>query len=111
MDYQQNINRVELQGTVGSVKVSTIAGKEFIRFTVATNMAFRDRRGEAVIETTWHTCSAREGKGICPFGEITKGAAVHLTGRLRASKYVGMDGTERSVVDIFVETLNTVKPL
>ena len=57
------INRVELQGTVGTSRVTEVGDRNIINFSLATNYAYRDREGYLVIETkTWHTCSAWAGR-------------------------------------------------
>ena len=46
------INRVELQGIVGTSKVTCIGDKKAVRFSLATNYAYKDKEGYPVIETT-----------------------------------------------------------
>ncbi len=69
-------------------------------FSVATNWSYRDKEGTPVIETMWHSCTAWDGEGICPLDGITKGAPVHLTGRIRSTRYTGKDGAERVATDV-----------
>ena len=57
MEYNQYINRVELQGIVGTSRVSNLGEKNAVSFSLATNYAFKDREGCHVIETTWHNCT------------------------------------------------------
>ena len=52
MDMHQNINRVELQGIVGTSKVISIGDKKVVRFSLATNYVYKDKEGYPVIETT-----------------------------------------------------------
>lgn len=52
MEYSQYINRVELQGIVGTSKVISIGDKKVVRFSLATNYAYKDKEGYPVIETT-----------------------------------------------------------
>ena len=52
MDMHQNINRVELQGIVGTSKVICIGDKKAVRFSLATNYVYKDKEGYPVIETT-----------------------------------------------------------
>ncbi len=75
------------------------------RFTLATNYAYKDRDGGAVIETTWHTVNAWQGKGITDLTKISKGSKVYVCGRLRSQKFVGEDGQERSVYEIVPSSL------
>ena len=51
MEYSQYINRVELQGIVGTSKVIFIGDKKAVRFSLATNYAYKDKEGYPVIET------------------------------------------------------------
>ena len=48
----QNINRVELQGIVGTSIVTSIGDKKAVRFSLATNYTYKDKEGYPVIETT-----------------------------------------------------------
>ena len=50
----EQLNRVELRGTVGSVYVKDFGNTRCVNFSVATNYCFKDREGCPVIETTWH---------------------------------------------------------
>ena len=109
MEQTQTINRVELQGLVGSVRKLTCGEREALLFSVATNRVYRDSEGTPVIETTWHSCTAWDGDGICPLDGITKGVPVHLTGRIRNTRYTGKDGGERVATEIVAETLEVVK--
>ena len=52
MEYNQHINRVELQGIVGTSRVSNLGEKNAISFSLATNYAFKDREGCHAIENT-----------------------------------------------------------
>ena len=109
MAQSQTINRVELQGHVGSVRKLTYGEREALLFSVATNRVYRDSEGTPVIETTWHSCTAWDGEGICPLDGITKGVPVHLTGRIRNTRYTGKDDAERVATEIVAETLEVVK--
>ncbi len=108
MEHSQTINRVELQGHVGSVRKLAYGEGVVLLFSVATSRVYRDREANPVIETTWHSCTARDGDGICPLDGITKGAAVRLTGRIRNTRYTGQDGAERVSTEIVAEKLEVV---
>ena len=51
--------------------------------------AYKDREGAAVIDTSWHSVVAWEGKNIHGLDKIVRGTKVHVTGRLRYQKYTG----------------------
>jgi len=50
----EQINRIELRGIIGHVKVQKIQDLSMARLSVATNYAYKDRNGTPIIETTWH---------------------------------------------------------
>lgn len=91
----EQLNRVELRGTVGNVRTQTVGERTVANFTLATNYAYKGKDGNAVIETTWHNVVAWEGKGICELKEIRKGDKLYVLGRFRTQKYVGADDQER----------------
>ena len=60
----EQLNRIELRGVVGSIRTQTFSDNVMARMTVATNYAYKDREGAAVIDTSWHSVVAWEGKNI-----------------------------------------------
>ena len=91
----EQLNRIELRGNVGNVRVLTTAGRRMAKFTLATNYAYKDRGGNPVIETTWHNVVAWEGAQICPIEKIEKGAKIYVSGRVKIQKYVDANEIER----------------
>ncbi len=96
----EQLNRIELRGSVGSVKMQTFTDNMVARFTVATNYAYKDKDGKAIIDTSWHNVMAREGRYIHDLSKIEKGTKVYVQGRLRYQKYTASDGVERVSADI-----------
>ena len=82
------------------VKRQEVGGKKVARFTVATNYAYKDGIGAAVIDTQWHNVSAWEGKNITDLDKIEKGSKVYVCGRMKYPKYQGQDGQERTGCEI-----------
>ena len=104
----EHLNKIELRGIIGSVRVQNVADTKVANFSVATNSAFKSQAGAIVVETTWHNVVAWEGRGIAPLDQLTKGAQVHVCGRLRNRRYTASDGTERTVNDIVAGTVELV---
>ena len=104
-NFMEQINRIELRGMVGNVKIQNYTDAVVARLTVATNYAYKDKTGNAVIETAWHNVIAREGRNIQGLEELKRGDKVYLTGRLRYSKYTGSDGVERVACDVVANRL------
>lgn len=103
----ETLNKVELKGIVGNATEIVIVDERLIRFSVATSYAYKDKKGEPTIETTWHGCTALCSK--CPDAvNIKKGAKVHLTGRLQVGKYINTNGTESTQTEIIVNSLEII---
>ena len=105
----EQMNRIELRGNVGSVRIQTTNDKKMARFTLATNKAYKDRNGEPVIETTWHNVSAFEGKNIQNLDRLEKGSKVQVVGRVRIQKIMGLDGNERTFYDVLASKVTLIE--
>ncbi len=106
------LNRVELRGRVGhDPRVTSVGDAQVARFSLATNEAFRGKNGELREEVTWHNVTAWAGRNIMDFKEIRKGSFVSLIGRLRNSRFMGNDGTERSLVEVVAGRLEPYVPV
>ncbi|MCR5326245.1 MAG: single-stranded DNA-binding protein [Bacteroidales bacterium] len=105
----EQINRIELVGIVGSVRIQHFGDKQMAKFTVVTNRAYKNREGVPVIEATWHNVAAFEGKYVQDIDKIEKGKPVKVQGRLQVQRYTGVDGIERTAVDVICSRL-TVLP-
>ena len=108
MENRQNINHVELQGVVGTTRLNETGSGQIVRFSLATNYIYKSSDGSPVIETTWHNCLAFEGKHVIGIDRIMKGAAVHLTGRIRCYRFVDINNTERTRTEIVANTLEVL---
>ena len=102
----EQLNRVELRGTVGSVYVKDFGNTRCVNFSVATNYCFKDREGCPVIETTWHRVIAWENRDTADAFKIKKGDSAHVLGRLRIQRYTGADGVERQAVEIVANRIH-----
>ena len=105
-----NINKIELQGCIGSVRLSAFNGKNAARLSVATNYIYKSKEGEAVIETTWHSVTAWEnGRGIKSLDTLKKGDCVHVRGRVRTIKYTDSEQVERTSYEVVATSIRLVK--
>lgn len=105
----EQINKIELRGNVGNVKIQEFGGNEAIRFSLATNYAFKGKDGVPVIETTWHNVTAWSGKGMPDFHKILKGSLVQVSGRLRCQKFEGQDKIERQIYEVVANRLSIIE--
>ena len=52
MEKMEQLNKVELIGTVGTIRMTEVGEASSARLSLATNYAYRSKDGAAVIETT-----------------------------------------------------------
>lgn len=101
----EQLNRIEIRGNVGSIKLQAVGDKHVAHLTVATNFVYKGRDGEPVMETTWHNITAWESKYNCDMHDINKGDKVYISGRLRSQRYIGNDGVERTSYEVIAQRL------
>ncbi|MBO8471506.1 MAG: single-stranded DNA-binding protein [Bacteroidetes bacterium] len=104
----EQLNRIELRGNVGNIRISEVGESKVARFSVATNFIYKGKDNEGVVETTWHNVVAWSGKGMPDFTAITKGAPVYVTGRIRTSRFTGSDGTEKTVYEVVASKIEVL---
>ena len=105
----EHINRVELQGNVGTIRVKEYNGKMVANISVATELLYKSREGNAVSETTWHNVVAWSGKDIADLSLITKGTPIYVTGRIRTNKDTSAEGVEKFIPEVMASKLSIVK--
>ena len=96
----EQLNKIELKGNVGNVRISEVGENKVARFSMATNFMYKGREGDAVIETTWHNIVAWSGRGMPDLTKIVKGMPLYVSGRVRTSKFTGSDGTEKQLYEV-----------
>ena len=106
----EQLNRIELRGTVGSIRVQTISEKHVARISLVTNYVYKSKDGDPVIETTWHNISAWENKSFPDLTTIQKGDRLHVLGRLRNQRFLGSDGIERTSCEVSANRLQKIEP-
>ncbi|MCR5244409.1 MAG: single-stranded DNA-binding protein [Bacteroidales bacterium] len=101
----EQINKIELRGLVGAVRIQEVGERKVAHFTVATSLAYTNKDGMAVIETQWHNVNAWEGRYITCLDQLKKGDKVGPIGRLRYSRFTGEDGQEHNSTEILAYRL------
>lgn len=101
-------NEVRLIGNLGDDPNTkyTQNGIAKTRFRVATTERRKDRDGNRVDHTEWHSVTTF-GKLAEVCGEyLRKGAMVAVRGSIHYSKYTGQDGIERYYTDIEADSVD-----
>lgn len=104
----QQLNRTELIGYVGAIRTSQVGGTLLATMNVATNAVCRTLSGETVIETTWTVVTCFQKDVDTDLRSLSKGDAVHVTGRLRCDRYTGADGVERTSYGVVASSVSKV---
>ena len=104
----EHINKVEIRGNVGAVRLNEHNGKKVANLSVITELLYKSREAGAVSEATWHNVVAWSGKEIADLDMISKGTTIHVTGRIRTSKYTSADGVEKFFYEILASRLTIV---
>ena len=104
----EQLNKVELRGILGVLRVMPIGDTRYATMSVATNYCYKDAEGCPTIETTWHLVTAWEGNACADLSSLQKGDKIHVIGRLRNRKYVDNAGIERTQIDIIANMLEKI---
>ena len=103
------LNKIELRGIVGQSSLNRVGDTRICRFSVVTELAYKGNDGTNIIESTWFSCQIFEGPGICNLDTITRGAIVHVIGRLKCNRYVDANGNDRVQYEIVARKVDVVK--
>lgn len=103
------LNRVELKGIVAQVKTTPVGDNINIRLAVVTQCAARDNKGNWTVENTWFNVTAFTKNVSVETDKLQKGTKVHITGRLRAKKYVDSTGQEKFMYEIVASAPDSIE--
>lgn len=104
----EQFNRIELQGVVGSVRVTNFTDSSLANISVVTNYVSSLRDSQATVETTWFTVLARVGRAVEKADSINKGDSVKVHGRMRTRTYTDSEGVERLAYDIIANKIERI---
>lgn len=101
MKNMEQLNRIELKGTIGSVRPITVNGEtQGVHIRMVTSFFYTNSLREPVMEDTWHDVTIWQRDNFPDLGLIQKGGRIHVTGRVVQNKYISSDGVERTGTDI-----------
>ena len=111
MEQFEHINRIELQGYIGTVRTNEYNGSKVVNFTMITEHLYKTREGSAVNEQTWHNIVAWAGKDMPDLDSLNKGTPLYVTGRVRTNKYTSADGTEKFFYEILAHKIKKIEDI
>ena len=104
----EQLNSVTLRGIIGNARIQNIGDTKMARFSVATDHIFKNRSGEVVCETTWHSVTAFKSDRMPDFSALVRGAGVEVKGRLRNNRFTDSNGVERTVTEILASQVSVI---
>ncbi|RSK49308.1 single-stranded DNA-binding protein [Hymenobacter rigui] len=103
-----SVNKVILIGHLGKdPEVRHLEGGNSVaNFTMATNEYYKDKQGNRVERTEWHTVAAWRGLAELAEKYLRKGQQVYVEGRIRTRQYQDKDNQTRYVTEIIAEEIS-----
>ncbi|AEM71591.1 single-strand binding protein [Allomuricauda ruestringensis DSM 13258] len=100
-------NKVQLIGNVGQDPVITDldGGKRVARLTLATNEHYKNKQGERVTNTEWHTLIGWGKLADIIEGFVTKGKEIAIEGKLTSRSYEDKEGNKRYVTEVVLSEI------
>jgi single-stranded DNA-binding protein len=104
----QFINKIEIQGITGAVKVSSVGDTRVARFSVCTETTYNGAGG-IVVDCTWFNVTCFQSDKITCLDQLGKGKIVRVLGRVRVQRYTDENGTERSCWEVLAHKLEIME--
>ncbi len=104
----EHLNRIEINGRVGSVRTSEYNGSKVANFSIVSEYLYKTREGNAVMETTWFNITAWHNRDMLDFSTLVKGMPVHVSGRLRSSRYTTSEGVEKQFYEVMANRVRAI---
>ena len=104
----EHINRIELQGRVGTIRTNIVGGSKVANFSLVTDYLYKGRDGAAISETTWHNIVAWAGKDMPDLDKIEKGMAIYVSGRMRTARYTSAEGVEKQFYEVLANKVRFI---
>lgn len=95
-------NKVQLIGNIGQPPVITNLenGSKLVRFSIATSDSYKNKAGEKVTDTQWHTVVAWNKTADIIEKYVTTGSKIGVDGKLTSRSYDDKDGVKRYVTEV-----------
>ena len=100
-------NKTQLIGNVGQEPAITNleSGKKVARVSLATNESYKNKDGEKVTDTQWHTLVAWGKTAEIIEKYVDKGNEIAVEGKLTSRSYDDKEGNKRYVTEVVVSEI------
>ena len=104
------VNKVILLGNLGAdPEVKTLeSGKKVANFNLATSETYKNKSGEKVTNTTWHSVVLWGPLAEIAERYLTKGGQVYIEGKIATRSYDDKDGNKRYVTEVIGNNINLI---
>ena len=103
----EHINRVQLRGRIGYLRLRQINDTTVANFSVCVEETFTRRDGDTTKSVQYINCAAWEGLGR-PVHSLRQGCDVEVNGRIVSRKYTDRDGVERSITEVKADNVKVL---
>lgn len=103
----ENINKVELQGNVGSFRITNVGNTQVAHISLVTEFFYKNKEGSVFVETEWHHIVAWAGTDR-DLSIVEKGRPIRVIGRLRSQSYTDSEGNRKTTMEIVAQKLERV---
>lgn len=103
------LNRIQIRGTVGAVRLNEIHGTKVASLSVATEYLKQMPGGSPACEVTWHNVVYWPRENADSLENIDRGTAVYVEGRMRSTQYTSASGEMKNFYEIIASRLEVVK--
>lgn len=104
----EHINRIEIQGKVGTIRINNVFDQPVANMSVATEHIYKNREGYVISEITWHNVVVWGEKTTADLTKVEKGTNVRVVGRLRQTKYTDAKGNEKVYYEVIASEFSIV---
>lgn len=100
-------NKVTLIGHLGNApELKTFEGdRKMVRVSLATTDVYKNKKGERVSDTTWHTLIAWGGLADTMSKYTQKGSEIAVEGKLVNRSYTDKEGVKRYTTEVHMNDL------
>lgn len=101
-------NTVQLIGHLGDApeEIKLSSKKKLAKFSLATNLRYKNKEGDSVVDTQWHRVIAWDKLAEICTKHLKKGSHVACRGRLIYQDYETKSGEKRHSAEIHLDELH-----
>lgn len=102
------LNKVELIGIVGNLRVQQYGENKITRLSLLTNYAYTNSEGHHITDTTWHNVVAPATPKTADAAFLQKGDAARVIGRIRLLSYTDQYGNDKNIIEIAANSVEKI---